>query len=87
MMGNPRLGLPNTISSALAAYRDRRWKKTKKGKKGVMVGVVEENGKKTIPYSFKPPVWLQFRNGADTFIGRPSTVAAARAHRALARPV
>jgi hypothetical protein len=66
MMGNPRLGLPNTISSALAAYRDRRWKKTKKGKKGVMVGVVEENGKKTIPYSFKPPVWLQFRNGADT---------------------
>jgi hypothetical protein len=65
MMGNPRLGLPNTISSALAAYRDRRWKKTKKRKKGVMVGIVEENGKKTIPYSFKPPVWLQFRNGAD----------------------
>lgn len=26
---------------------------------------VEENRKKTISYSFKPPIWLQFRIGAD----------------------
>jgi hypothetical protein len=69
--GKTAAGGPQQIPSpAPAGYRERRWKKTKKRKKGVTVGIVEEDGKKTIPYSFNPPVQLQFRNGADNGYSR-----------------
>jgi hypothetical protein len=43
--GKTAAGGPQQIPSpAPAGYRERRWKKTKKRKKGVTVGIVEEDG-------------------------------------------
>jgi len=38
----------------------------------------EENRKKKFFYRLKPPVWLQFRNGADTGFTRQVSRALAR---------
>jgi hypothetical protein len=71
MMGNARpAGSQKTLRTVPAGYRERRSKKTKKRKKEMIIENVEENRKKTISYSFKPPIWLQFRIGADTGVDR-----------------
>jgi len=45
-------------SSDSEAYPERRLKKTKKRKKGVITEPVEKNGKKMFVYRFRPSAWL-----------------------------